>query len=451
VIKSQPVIDLQMQPPVTLPPSRRHRWRAVRRPAVAALVGLLALLPPAAVHTHHAAAGPADPAIAVTEPAIERAAGFLVAQQQNDGSWRSGHYAQFADGVSLTAHVALQLHRSGHADLRQHARAIEFLLTHNNGMPEPHEPVHTTALMLELLARAETPDVEALQTRVERLSVRRLSAANGHPPGHPDHGGWSYALIDPPARDRAPIPSPFSANLSATRFAIDAALAVHERAPALMPEQTLAEWTAAAAALALRCQNTPARGPADGTGIDGRPIVFNDGGFFFSPSDPALNKAGALQPDRPGGQRFHSYGSATSDALWLLLRTGHEPGHPAVRSGMTWLDQRLTDAPPGPAAIHPGRFPRDREILRFSYEYYFLMNSARLLEEWDRQAGLTDWQSAWAVRMRDVLIERQQRDGSWSNPRKEGREDDPLVATPMALAALTSLQAVLPTARDVPH
>lgn len=403
---------------------------------MAALICLPALpLPAAADQADPPAIGEAS----AIERAIERAGAFLLAGQQDDGSWQSEHYAQFASGVSLTAHAALQLHHSGQLTDDARDAAIGFILDHNDGAPAPDEPVHTTALVLKLLLLADTPDAAAIKTRVGRLETRRLSAANGHPPGHADHGGWSYALIDPPARDQALTASPFSANLSATRFAIDAALAVHGHAPDLLPAETIAEWTAAAADLAQRCQNTPERGPADGTAIDGTIIVFNDGGFFFSPSDPALNKAGTLLPGRPYGTRFHSYGSATSDAMLLLLATGLEPADPVLQAGMDWLDQRLSHAPPGPA-LHPGTFARDREVLRHSYEFYFLMNTARLLDEWRQHAGLDDWQLALAARMRDHLLERQQDDGSWTNAAREGREDDPLVATPMALAALAALQ-----------
>jgi hypothetical protein len=35
-----------------------------------------------------------------------------------------------------------------------------------------------------------------------------------------------------------------------------------------------------------------------------------------------------------------------------------------------------------------------------------------------------------------ALLARQRADGSWSNPFTDAKEDDPLVATPMALEAL---------------
>ena len=56
----------------------------------------------------------------------------------------------------------------------------------------------------------------------------------------------------------------------------------------------------------IRCQNFAMEGPeAD--------PAFDDGGFFFTPTDPVRNKAGAAGTDRRGQVRYHSYGSATAD------------------------------------------------------------------------------------------------------------------------------------------
>ena len=43
---------------------------------------------------------------------------------------------------------------------------------------------------------------------------------------------------------------------------------------------------------------------------------------------------------------------------------------------------------------------------------------------------------AWAEALAEELLRRQHIDGSWRNAATEMREDDPLVATPFALAAL---------------
>ena len=74
-----------------------------------------------------------------------------------------------------------------------------------------------------------------------------------------------------------------------------------------------------ALAFLSRCQNLTEEGP------EGDP-AFDDGGFFFTPTDPVRNKAGVAGNDRRGQVRYHSYGSATADGLRALLRCGLSPG-----------------------------------------------------------------------------------------------------------------------------
>jgi hypothetical protein len=49
----------------------------------------------------------------------------------------------------------------------------------------------------------------------------------------------------------------------------------------------------------------------------------------------------------------------------------------------------------------------------------------------------------WAEKLARVLIARQQEDGSWRNTAVDLREDDPLVATPLAASALAICRAMM--------
>ena len=49
----------------------------------------------------------------------------------------------------------------------------------------------------------------------------------------------------------------------------------------------------------------------------------------------------------------------------------------------------------------------------------------------------------WARALAEALLSRQRPDGAWANPSTELREDDPLVATPFAMAALAIARMVL--------
>jgi hypothetical protein len=49
----------------------------------------------------------------------------------------------------------------------------------------------------------------------------------------------------------------------------------------------------------------------------------------------------------------------------------------------------------------------------------------------------------WAEALAEELLKRQRADGAWVNPAVLVREDDPLVATPFAMAALAISRSVL--------
>jgi len=117
-----------------------------------------------------------------------------------------------------------------------------------------------------------------------------------------------------------------------------------------------------------------------------------EGGFFFTPHTPQAhqNKAG---PRRP-------YATATCDALRIL---GSD-----VR-GLRWLDEHGPDA--------SGLPPEWAEAL-FYYESFVRAKVSPSRELAARVAA------------------RQQADGSWKNPRGLMKEDDPILATGLALIVL---------------
>ena len=237
---------------------------------------------------------------------------------------------------------------------------------------------------------------------VAGLRERQLVERNGWRPTDPSHGGWGYhdgipTRVHPPDEGR-------EANLSATLFAAGAlALAgVPPDDPALV----------AARGFVARCR---------------RP---DDGGFFFSPAVPDGNKAGA------DATTFRAYGSMTADGVRALLRLGAPASHPDVVAAAAWLDARFD------AERNPGDFPAVAEVRRGSSYYYWTWSAAHALRDLGKptvHAGKTRWAEALA----EALLARQRPDGSWANPMSEMREDDPVVATSFATAALGVCRLVL--------
>jgi squalene-hopene/tetraprenyl-beta-curcumene cyclase len=180
-----------------------------------------------------------------------------------------------------------------------------------------------------------------------------------------------------------------------------------------------------------RCQNVA----ADDRAGDPR---FDDGGFFFTTTDPVRNKAGIAGKDRLGRTRYHSYGSATADGLRTLLRCGLAKDHPRVVAARGWLERHFS------ATSNPGTFEPAREVDRDATYFYYTWSVAHAF----RALGVAEIQSngqriAWAEALASELIRRQRNDGTWSNRFTASKEDDPLVATPFAAGALGICRTLL--------
>jgi len=78
----------------------------------------------------------------------------------------------------------------------------------------------------------------------------------------------------------------------------------------------------------------------------------------------------------------------------------------------------------------------------FEYGHYYAAQAMWL-------AGGQRW-AKWYPAVRDELVARQRPDGSWANRFTDAKEDDPLVATPWAAAALAIGRAVITRQSDLP-
>lgn len=173
-----------------------------------------------------------------------------------------------------------------------------------------------------------------------------------------------------------PKPNAHRLDLSMTRFALEALAAA--QVPADDPV-----WAKARNFLQF-CQNP-------------------DGGFIFTP----------LQGQSKAGERV-SYGSATADGLLSLQFA--RGGQDRIESARAWIQKHFTaQRCPGFPPDHPR--PWAEGLLG-----YWLAAVSRLPV--DKSA------------IRGVLLARQQRDGSWVNPSDLMLENEPLLATALAVLAL---------------
>ncbi len=292
----------------------------------------------------------------------------LIASQSPDGAWRSPTYGVFKDGLSLTPPVLKALTFGpdvpGSATARR--RGADYLIARmradgsiDGGPFGMTYPVYSASASVMALTFLNIPEGRAAHDAwLRELRRRQLTEELGWEPGDPAFGGWGYS-IEPPSRGDAVLElgHPIDADLSSTLFAIGAMriAGIPADDPAIRKALIFIE----------RCQNVASGDRPD----DGDP-QYDDGGFFFSMTDPVRNKAGAAGTDRHGRLRYHSYGSATADGLRALLRCGLSKDHPRVVAARGWLEQHFS------ASSHPGTFERAREGDRDATYYYYAWSLA---------------------------------------------------------------------------
>jgi hypothetical protein len=363
------------------------------------------------------------------------AARFLVERQDADGAWRSDQYAPFRDGSALTP---LAVHA-----LRCVADLPEFAATCGKGSdylasrakPDgtidegPHGlsyPVYTSALAVRVLSEAGNLRHKAARDAwLKYLRARQMTEELGWQPEDKEYGGWGYSIPLPRKPRPAALTLPVEANLSATVFALTAL-----RAAGCAPDDPAFSKALTFVERRQNFSDDPA--PCDS--------AYDDGGFYFIYDDGARNKAGPAGKDHAGRDRFYSYGSATADGLRGLVACGQPIDHARLVAARQWLEAHFR------ADRHPGTYLEARERLRNSVYYYYAWS----LAEASHSLGIHDmqtWEGAlsWAEALADELIRRQAEGGSWTNPAGAQREDDPLVATSLAMSALAICRTSLRT------
>jgi hypothetical protein len=363
------------------------------------------------------------------DSSLGNAARYLIRHQSPDGAWRSETYGFFKEGPSLTPIVMSSLFfipQAGRPVHTSYRKGVEYLVrmvredgSIDTGPDGLNFPALTAAAASRVVVLYEktAANLRAQAAWLSYLRERQLVSKLGWQPSDPEYGGWGFSIRTP----RKPAPGElkenfFESNMVATIFAIGALRSA--KAPAQDPVyQEILTFV-------KRCQNF-SDSPEDG---DAR---FDGGGFFFIPGDPIQNKAGVAGKDRLGRERYYSYGSMTADGLRALIRCGLQPDSPRVAAARKWLERSFS------VKHVPGTYAPDREVLRDATYYYYCWSVAHAfaaleLKEIETASGKLKWAEALA----EELMNRQRPDGSWSNRFTDAREDDPLLATSWAAAAL---------------
>jgi hypothetical protein len=318
---------------------------------------------------------------------LGQAVQFLWAQQATDGGFHSTTYGLLRSGQSLTPFVLLALLsvpdgttspppgalERGLAFIRAHTQADGSLGLQDDAAAD--YPNYATALAVSALVKAQRPGYErSIEPMVAQLRAQQFAEANGWTPQDAPYGGWGMggALRHPPEAGHV--------DLSMTRYVLEA----------------------------LRLAGVPPTDP-----VMKRALVYlersqnADGGFFFSPVNPEINKAGA----HPAGG-FASYGSATADGALALRAVGLPDTAPRLAQALKWLAERhQPDRVPGFAQT--AAQPWDTGL-----RFYYAHAIARLLPHLP------------------IELPPPAPDGSHRNANPLVKEDDPLIATAFALYVL---------------
>jgi hypothetical protein len=397
------------------------------------LLGALATIARLTATVHAGGDVAAVAAASRIDTSLVSAARFLTDAQSPDGAWRSKVYGPLRDGPSLSPYVLTALYslQPAHPPAREsfrRGRAYVLDLLDDTGQPRDglSSPVYTAAAATWLAALHDDSG-DAKRSRAAWLAylrARQLTTKLGWDQSAPEFGGWGYSVPvprkPPPGEPRGPL---VESNLSATVYGLGAL-----RLGGVPPDDSA---YGDVLTFVKRCQNfADDRHQSD--------PAYDDGGFFFIPDDPAKNKAGVAGTDRHGRRRYHSYGGPTADGLRCLLHAGLPATDPRVKAARRWLERNFDPD------NNPGAFEEDREVLRNATYYYYCWSAAHAFMHLNAgEIGTDGGRVRWAEAMADALLKRQQPDGSWSNEFTDTKEDDPLVATPAAAAALVICRRVI--------
>ncbi|MBT3217650.1 MAG: terpene cyclase/mutase family protein [Proteobacteria bacterium] len=322
--------------------------------------------------------------------ALKRGAQFLWGLQSEDGGWHSTTYGFMKDGQSLTpfALLALTLVPRELVDIprEQTGKALGYILSLVDkgalGLATiaPDYPTYSTSLAISAFTRIKP---QGWRDHVEQMVNWLLSQQRIGEEWGTATGGF------PMGSNRPPIPgNPGHIDLSMTRFALQALndFGISHSHQAMLAGRDLT----------LRCQT------ADGT-------------FLYSPVEMELNK-GHRQGDQHEG-----YGSATTDGILALLACA--PNDQGLTRGLDALRAiHRVDVNPG---IGDGPQAGFALAMRGLYR-------AQSAECFVSLGGPEKWQGP----MIEAIAAEQNDAGGWQNESPLQKEDDPIIATSMAVSAL---------------
>lgn len=341
---------------------------------------------------------------------LSRGIDWLVAQQAADGGWHSQTYGQLKDGAAITTLILDALGYLAPIEQQKHLVAIKkafaFLdsgLSKRGTIASPDGsldfPTYAAALYLTAMRRLGLSiSGDTRRQLLGYLLEAQVIEARGFAADSPSYGGWDFLGKG----DAHAITT--GTNISVTRYVLEALAqepGVAGQASGIPKAMKLGK------SYVIRCQ---------------RP----DGGFVFTCEPMSLNNKAAFADKELTEPR--PYGTATCDGILALVACGAQPGEEHLQKAIDWLVKRPSlELVPGFEGLPP------EAGWQRGLRYYYYVGLARVLPLVPA--------SEIAPR-RDSLVKHivgmQAKDGSWVNESDRMRENDPLIATALAVIALAS-------------
>ena len=345
--------------------------------------------------------------------AVDRGIDWLLTQQGDDGGWHSATYGQLKDGAAVTTLVLDAVSRLPQAGGRLAAirRGLAFLdrgLARRGTIASPDGsldfPTYAAGLWLTSRRRLGlAPPAEQRKRLMEYLLGAQVVEGRGFAADSPSYGGWDFLGKG----DAQGITT--GTNISVTRYVLEALGQVRGgQEPAVAGrDEGIGRAMGLGKAYVLRCQQP-------------------DGGFTFTCERASLNNKAAYSDEELTKPR--PYATATCDGVLALIACGAAADDQRVAKAIDWLVKRPSlEIVPGFEGLPP------EAGWQRGLRYYYYAGLASVLAYFPAAEG----EVRRAALARHV-IGLQTKDGSWINESDRMRENDPLIATALALTALSA-------------
>jgi squalene-hopene/tetraprenyl-beta-curcumene cyclase len=336
------------------------------------------------------------------EQAVEAGVAFLKTTQAEDGSWSK------ANSPGVTAVILTGLLKSGKVSAADPAaaKALKFIEGFADtktgslaaGDQVRHKNYITSVNLIALKASGESKYDALVSGAADYLKKGQVGAQDGKTQTDSNFGGFGYG---PGTRS----------DLSNTHFVLDALKAVNTPKDDPLYKRTVV--------FVSRLQNL--KGETNDQPWAGK---INDGSFIYVLPQPGAK--GNPDDPRPG------YGSMTAAGLKSLLESGVGKDDPRVKKAVEWLGKNYS------VDVNPGR---DDGAGGQGY-YYYLLTLAKALNAFGEEE-FTDANGKkhnWRTEITRAIVNRQKKDGSWSNDFGTWMESNPDLCTGYALQTLAITQ-----------